>query len=183
MKEILDNLLLLQHVDSKLLKLESVKGDLPQQVAKLNEEVKQSQNLVAHAKEKMENTLKERHLIEKEINDLEESKKKFQDQLYEVKNNREYDAVTHEIESVSAKISANESRVLELMGIEEETQIELKNSEEALAKIEEKLKNQRAALEITLAKTEKDETALLEEKTKLASHIDGKILIEEYGLT
>lgn len=176
MKEILEKLTLLQKVDKELFKLESVKGDLPQRVTQLNNDVERAKVVLSKVTEKKESALKERGLVELEIKELESSKKRYQDQLYEVKNNREYDAVTQEIENVTKKISGDESRVLELMGIEEETQIELKNAEEALAAVEAKLKEQSAALEETLAKTVKDEEALKKEKAEIASQINNKIL-------
>lgn len=176
MKEILEKLTSLQKVDKKLYKLESVKGDLPQRVNQLSNDVEHAKTVLQGVTEKKDNTLKERDLVELEIKELENSKKKYQDQLYEVKNNREYDAVTQEIENVTKKISENESRVLELMGIEEETQIELKNAEEALAAVEVKLKEQRTALEETLAKTVKEEEALKKEKATIASQLNPKML-------
>ncbi len=58
----------------------------------------------------LEENQKELVSIKGGLMDSEEKVKKYQDQLYLVTTNREYDALTNEIETVKSEMSTNEAR-------------------------------------------------------------------------
>ena len=120
MKEVLEQLRELQALDFKLGDLESLRGDFPQQVSRLNRELEGSVRALEEKEAALQAYQKERAMTEVDIKALEDKQKKYQSQLFEVTNNREYDAVTHEIESVKDEIEKKESRILELMDLEED---------------------------------------------------------------
>ena len=117
MKDVLERLIQLQKLDSEILHLESMRGDLPQQVSRLTQALKEAEQDLEDTDNKSRDYQKEQDMIALETKALEEKKRKFQSQLFEVKNNREYDAVTHEIESVKDEIGKKETRLLELMDL------------------------------------------------------------------
>ena len=105
MKEVLERLVVLQKVDQKLRELESLRGDLPHQVEILKQDVNKTDSELQNRKNQLIDFHKEKGVLELEIEELESRQQKYQEQLYQVKNNREYDAVSMEIENVKEQIS------------------------------------------------------------------------------
>ena len=100
MKKVLEDLIVIQKLDTRLSELANLRGDLPQQVDRLRKEIEDAEKEFSEKQEKLKTFQKEKGITEMEIKALAGKKKKYQDQLFSVKNNREYDAVTHEIENV-----------------------------------------------------------------------------------
>ena len=100
MKKVLEELIEIQKLDTRISELESLRGDLPQQVGRLRTEIEDAEKEFSEKQEKLKVYQKEKGIIEMEIKAIAGKRKKYQDQLFSVKNNREYDAVTHELENV-----------------------------------------------------------------------------------
>lgn len=176
MQQVLKQLIELQRLDSNLIELESLRGDLPHQVSRLNQVFQDLIQTQEDRETKLRAYLKEMHVKEIDMKALEGKKKKYQSQLFEVKTNREYDAVTHEIESVKSEISSSESRLIELMDLEKETAKAIEESKKDLKQLEQQLKEKEAELKKTMAKTEKEEAALKDRREKVLRNITPRIL-------
>lgn len=176
MKEVLERLIQLQKLDSEILHLESLRGDLPQQVSRLTQALKEAEQDLEDTNSKSRDYQKEQDSITIDTKTLEEKKQKFQSQLFEVKNNREYDAVTHEIESVKDEIGKKETRLLELMDLSKEIKESLKNKTEHLEELGKQFKERKAELDKRLEKTEKDEAALNDQRDKIVRKLEPRIL-------
>ena len=101
----LSTLFQLQLIDDELDTLQELRGDLPLEVNNLNSQIQNIKDTVDEKeKEKKEasTTIKSN---ESEIERLNASLKKFKAQLYQVRNNKEYDALTKEIDHSEEKIS------------------------------------------------------------------------------
>ena len=176
MQQVLMHLVKLQELDSQLKQLESLKGDLPNQVSRLNDELKSAEANMQDNDEKLKAYQKERGMTEMEIKALEGKQTKYQTQLFNVKNNREYDAVTQEIENVKMEIGKKEGRLLELMDIEEETKELLKTVQEDIEKLEQRFDEKNKELKKRMANTEKDEAALHDQREKLLRKLEKRIV-------
>jgi uncharacterized protein len=101
----LRSLYLLQLVDSNLDELQEMKGDLPQIVADLTENVK---NKLANKKE-LEDILKKSIIIrdqtDTDILSLKEKIEKYKAQQFQVKTNKQYDMLAREIDLSQEKIT------------------------------------------------------------------------------
>jgi hypothetical protein len=117
--EDLKTLVDLQEVDSQLLALEKAKGDLPRQVFELKRQLDQFIEQQRQKTEMLETTQKNRRAAEGALQMAKERKKKYDEQLYAVKNNKEYDAVTTEIETAVAEIDQTETKILEAIDEED----------------------------------------------------------------
>lgn len=175
MRHVLEKLIELQKLDSQLQQLESLKGDLPQQVSRLQQEFGEAERTVEEKEKKLQVYQKERGMAEMEIKGLEGKQKKYQNQLFEVKTNREYDAVTHEIEAVKANIDKKECRLLELMEFEEETKKSLESTKKEIEKLRKQLSDRKEELKKRLAETEKDEAAYTDKKDKIVRRLEPRI--------
>lgn len=176
MQKVLEQLIELQRFDSQLTQLENLRGDLPNQVSRLHQELEEAEKSLNEKEEKLRVYNRERGIIEMEIKALEGKQKKYQTQLFEVKTNREYDAVTHEIESVKSNIGKKENRLLELIEFEEETQNSLEVIREEIEKLRGRLDGRSVELKKRLSKTEKNEIALKDKRGKILHKLEPRLV-------
>ena len=176
MQQVLNQLATLQDLDSQLAQLESLRGDLPHQVNRLKQELEETVNTKQNYEDKLRAYQKERGIAEMETKALGGKKKKYQTQLFEVKTNREYDAVTHEIESVNVNIEKKENRILELMDLEEETSKSIEEHDEEVQRLQKQLDTISQELEKQMAKTEKDEAILKHEREKVLHKLNSRYI-------
>jgi len=176
LKEVLERLVELQKVDQRLKQLEALRGDLPHQVELLKQDVNQMKDSLQEQKNQLQDFYKEKDLLELEVKDLESKQKKYQNQLYQVKNNREYDAVSMEIENVKETISNKETRIIELITLEEELQKSIAASEDEKGQVQERLSEKEDDLKKRLSQTEKQEKSLQKERDRLAKKFPPRIL-------
>lgn len=176
MEEVLEQLIELQRLDSQILSIENMRGDLPHQVNRLNQELKEAEQNLNDIEQKLQEYQKEHDMTEMEIKELEGKKEKYQAQLFEVKNNREYDAVTHEIESVKDEIGKKETRILELMDLDKELKESLETSKEHQKEIRQKFLERKAELDKRMEETEMDEARLKDLRGKVVRKLEPRIL-------
>ncbi len=166
----------LQVIDSKIDKLRSIRGELPMEVADLEDELAgietRSENMEAEVKQ-MEASIS---LNKTKIMDSKANIKKYEKQLENVKNNREFDALNKEIEIAGLEVQAAEKRIKNLqIDIEQK-----KEGKDALAaelegrKLD--LKNKKAELDTIVEETEKEERDLLVLREKATASIEERLL-------
>jgi len=175
-KDVLVQLMELQELDSRLANLESLRGDLPQQVSRLTQKLETMMRIQEERQEKLQAYRKEKDAAEIHVKALEDEQKKYQAQLFEVKNNREYDAVTSALESVKNEIEKTESRILELMDLEKDMSDEIETAKEEIDQLQEQLDVNKAELNKRMVETEKDEAALQDRRGKVVRKITPRIL-------
>lgn len=149
----LQTLIKLQEIDGQLYELERAKGDLPHRVRELESGLNQ---LTAERQKKangLAETLREKRSAEGALQMLCERRKKFESQLFAVTTNREYDAVTVEIESADQAIDSYETRVLELIEQEQALGKEIAALEEQIDQAQKERDEQRALLDARLEQT------------------------------
>ena len=153
-----------------------LKGELPIEVSDLEDEIS---GLNVRAK-KMENQLAE---INREIvqfqNNIKESEAliiRYEKQLDNVKNNREFDALTKEIELQKLEIQLSQKRMKEA----ESNKANKQESVDAIiSKTQQRtsdLETKKVELEKIIEKTEKDENKLNKESEKARKDIDDRLL-------
>ena len=176
MQKVLEYLVEIQKLDTRLSELESLRGDLPQRVDRLKQDLEEAEKEFVENKEKLKTCQKEQGIAELEVKALAGKKKKYQDQLYQVKNNREYDAVTHELENIKTSVEQKENCILELMDLETATKEYLETATVKIQELKEGLKRSAGELKMRLAETEKEETALNHEREKVLRKLDTRHL-------
>ena len=151
----------LQQVDSQVDKIRIIRGELPLEVQDLEDEI-------AGLETRIDNHIQETVAMEKSVNEKKLAVKdalvlikKYEDQQMNVRNNREYDSLTKEIEYQNLEIQLAEKRTREF-----QTSLELKTEEiERYQKILQDRKNdleiKRNELDDIIAETEKEENDLI----------------------
>ena len=176
MHKALQNLIELQNIDSQLQALESSRGDLPQKVSALKEEIAQIESRIADTETELEQHRARNNSVANEIAVGKERLKKYQNQLYQVKTNREYDAMTLEIDNSQSQVEQLEFESLELDERIEQLQSELGDLRESAEKLKETLDVQQEYLNKTLAGTRKREEQLEGERAGLLNTLPRPLL-------
>jgi predicted nucleic acid-binding Zn-ribbon protein len=95
----------LQQIDSQLDELNETHGDLPKEADELRVRFTELSEKMANYKKSEEDAVTKRSSYTAEIADLIEKEKKYRDQQYNVKTNRQYDALVKEIEIAEKRVA------------------------------------------------------------------------------
>ena len=109
MKESLARLLDLQNIDLEIDALGRSRVEFPTEISRLEEKLDLSRKDVEGKRKQSEDLETNRRLMEGELEAIQADLKKHQDRLYEVKTNREYDALQHEIEAMEQQFNGSDS--------------------------------------------------------------------------
>jgi predicted nucleic acid-binding Zn-ribbon protein len=172
----LKSLYSLQLIDSKIDRLRTIRGELPLEVSDLEDTVTGLQTRVENLQDEL-NEL-ETQLSEKKqaIKDFQANIKKYEAQQNKVRNNREYDAITKEIEFQNLEIQLAEKRIKEAnAGITVKSEM-LEKSREEFEERAKDLKVKKSELDEIIAETEKEEIELLKESEKASAAIEDRLL-------
>lgn len=166
----------LQTIDSQIDKIRIVRGELPLEVQDLEDEIEGIQTRIENSS--TETTQLEEAITEKKnaIKNCQALIKKYESQQMNVRNNREYDSLSKEIEFQNLEIQLCEKRIKEF-----KVSLDLKKEviEKSNEILEEKIKDlevKKAELNDIIAETEKDETILLHKSTENQQIIEERLL-------
>ena len=169
----------LQQVDSKIDKIRTVRGELPLEVRDLEDLVAGLETRITNFTEELK-TLEE-SITEKKnvIKDAQALIKKYETQQGKVRNNREYDTITKEMEFQNLEIQLAEKRIKEYKANIISKKEVIDASEEDFKDRQKDLKIKKKELDEIVAETEKEESALLK-KSKASEGIIEERLLNAY---
>ena len=175
MRQSLQNLIDLARIDEELQMLEQSKGDLPKKVNLLKGELQRQIEKTEALKTESQAHQERKRAQEAESAGLKDRLKKYQSQLYQVKTNKEYDAITIEIEETESKIEALDFNNLELD--EQLTSLSdgIKAAEEDVKTRQQELAENEKQLKKVLASTQTREDALQAERTTALAGLSAQI--------
>ncbi|MEO6632985.1 MAG: hypothetical protein ABIN13_14715, partial [Mucilaginibacter sp.] len=153
----------LQTIHTKIDKIRQVRGELPMEVADLEDDVAGLETRIQKIKAELDDLEDDIVTRKNLIKDAQANTKKYETQLNEVKNNREYDAISKEIEIQGLDIQVSEKKIREF-GFEIASKTGI--YEKALADLEARkadLDAKKAELGTITAETQKDENELTTE--------------------
>lgn len=176
MQKTLYALVELQEIDNRLDELKAERGDLPLIVEELENKYNQKKELLSEKNQ----ALKDAKVKQKELELLiEESKTKlseFEEKLYQVKTNREYDAIMAETDSTKEKLETSEEELLNTHEAIEKLEEEIKQLEEELEKIGAELEENKVELDKKLTATAEEENLLNHEREIIVKKTDPEII-------
>ena len=109
----LDSLKKLQQIDSKLDDIVKIRGALPEEVGDLEDEIVGYQTRISKYNAEIDDQNSEIDNNKNAIAEANKLIKKYEEQQMNVRNNREYDAITKEIELQTLEIQICEKRINE----------------------------------------------------------------------
>jgi len=175
-EEKLQALFQLQQIDSEIDRIKIVRGELPIEVKDLEDDVARLETRIHNISNdiaEFEKLIGEKKIAIKDATAL---IKKYEGQQNNVKNNREYESITKEIEFQKLEIELSEKRIKEYaFEINSKKQI-LTETEEELGFRKNDLEGKRKELDTIIEETRKDEEKLKEYSDKAASIIEERLL-------
>ncbi|MFQ5741579.1 MAG: zinc ribbon domain-containing protein [Acidobacteriota bacterium] len=147
MKTELQTLIDLQEIDLKIADVRGRTAAVPDQIKSLESELEKASELMRRTLELADDQDKQRRRMEQEVEQRGEKLAKYKSQLMEVKTNKEYQAVLHEIEVTQKQIAAREDEILELMLADEERSERIRRVKEEMKQKEVESAQRRQELE------------------------------------
>ena len=166
----------LQTIHTEIDKIRQVRGELPMEVADLEDDVAGLETRIQKIKGELDDLEDDIVTRKNLIKDSQSNIKKYEAQLNEVKNNREYDAISKEIEIQGLDIQVSEKKIREF-GFEIVTKTQV--YEKALADLEARksdLDAKKEELGTITAETEKEENDLSAQADKARKDIEDRLL-------
>ena len=166
----------LQLIDSRIDKIRDIRGELPLEVEDLEDELAGMNTRLEKLNDGIEVVV---NSISDKKNHIEESKeliKKYTKQQDNVRNNREYDSLSKEIEFQELEIELNEKHIKEFNVQIEQKKIVVDETSERLKQRQEHLAHKQGELNEILAETEKEEQALINKSTDYEKKIEERLI-------
>ena len=166
----------LQLVDSKIDEIRNVRGELPLEVEDLEDEVAGLSTRLEKLKSDLE-TIDEQIKVKK--NAIDEHKaaiKKYLEQQKNVRNNREFNSLTKEVEFQELEIQLAEKHIKEMKASIEHKKEVVAQTKEKLEGKQTHLKHKKAELSDIMAETEKEENFLSAKSEELRGQIEERLI-------
>lgn len=172
----------LQSIHTQIDKIRQIRGELPVEVADLEDDVAGLETRIQKIKAELDDLEDSIVTRKNTIKEATATIKKYEAQLNEVKNNREYEAISKEIEIQGLDIQVSEKKIKEF-GFEITTKTEV--YEKAVADLEGRkkdLEQKKSELDVITAETQKEEEELNAKAIKAETKIDERLLVAYHRL-
>ena len=167
----------LQQIDSQIDRIRIIRGELPLEVEDLEDEIAGLETRTGNYIEEIETLQKSINEKEFSIKDCLVLIKRYEEQQMNVRNNREYDSLTKEIEFQNLEIQLAEKRIREfslLLGSKKE---EIEKAQLVLSERSNDLEIKRAELSDIVTETEKEEQTLMKKSQENQKFIEDRLII------
>jgi hypothetical protein len=175
MRDDLKVLLHLQSLDVKTRDLRRGKEEREGELAALREEIREEEKAAAEERERVKKERSKIKEIDLQIDDRKGRIAKYEQQLVQIKNNKEYQALLHEIEGLKADIRMLEDKDLEVMEEEEKEAQRLEEEKLKIGKSRERLDSAEAAAREEFRRIEADLAAVAESRKGVEAILDGDL--------
>ena len=167
----------LQLIDTRIDEIKNVRGELPLEVDDLEDEVAGLSTRLDKSKNDLESI--EEKIKEKKnaIEDHKESIKKYTKQQESVRNNREFNSLTKEVEFQELEIQLSEKQIKEMKASIEHKKEVIAQSKERLESKSTHLKHKKSELDAIMSETEKEEKFLSQKSEEYQGQIEERLLI------
>ena len=166
----------LQLIDSKIDTLRSVRGELPMEVSDLEDEIAGYETRLGNVQAEIKKMDESISINKNKIVDAKALVKKYEKQLENVKNNREYEALTKEIEIQGLEQMAAEKRIKNIQFDIEQKKSSLDNLQSDLEGRKTDLKTKKGELDNIINETEKEEQELLKVRATAVTVADERLV-------
>lgn len=166
----------LQTILSQIDRIKTIRGELPLEVRDLEDNIEGLHTRIENYRREIAD-LKQKTAAEKEkINESQTKIAKYREQLDNVRNNREFDLLSKEIEYQTLEIELSEKHLNENARLIDAKTTEIAATEETLADREHVLGEKRTELDEIVSETRQDEELLRTKAKELETKIDARTL-------
>lgn len=176
MKEVLQQLANLQYIDSRIDELKQLRGDLPEDILDIETDIARLEAKQAKLEQEDKNLSVELNQLELDITSSTEKAKKYEEQQLSVRNNREYDALTKEIEVQKQVVDKAHLRIEEAKKRKELVVPEKVIIDEKLDDVRADLDKMKANLDSVMSSTREEENQLIVAREEVVKNIELRYL-------
>ena len=173
----LEALYTLQQVDSKIDKIRAYRGELPLEVQDLEDEVAGLETRIGNLEEDNKKFTTEIANYKIRIKEAESAIKKYEDQQNNVRNNREYESISKEIEYQQLDITLCEKRIREATAKLDEVAVKVAAAQKRLEERKADLVAKKDELQSIIEDTQKEEESLLQRSSECEGLIEDRLLV------
>ena len=175
----LQGLVELQELDIKIGQIQRRVGEVPGEIEDANLTLEESTRNLEQIQEQIDQAAKERRGLEGDVELLKEQLSKYKNQLMEVKTNREYQAMLHEISNAEGGITAKEDEILEHMIRTDVLEQQAEQVQKQLKERTAQVSSRRRELESFISESETQVTDFQNQRNLLEKQIS-QSLLEQY---
>jgi predicted nucleic acid-binding Zn-ribbon protein len=175
-EEKLISLVTLQKIESKLDEIHILKGELPMEVADLEDEITGLRARQTRIEEEINGVTEFISQRNEAIKEAQALIKKYEKQSSNVKNNREFEAINKEIEMQQLEVKLAEKHIKDATEEIAEKAVVLEKAKKNIATKEAVLGTKKAELEKIIAATEKEEKHFHKQASEARAHVDSRLL-------
>ncbi|MBU1820182.1 MAG: hypothetical protein KKG00_01550 [Bacteroidetes bacterium] len=172
----LEALMELQEIDSKLDTILKIRGDLPEEVSDLEDEIVGFETRISKFNSEIATLNATIDSFKNSQKDSEKLIARYKDQQMNVRNNREFDAITKEIELQELEMQLADKRISEARARIRLIEDDLNNTQSVLNERKEDLKTKKQELDVITSENQEEEKALRTERDKKAAKIEERLL-------
>ena len=176
MKEVLQQLANLQYIDSRIDELKQLRGDLPEDILDIETDIARLEAKQDKLEQEDKNLSVELNQLELDITSSTEKVKKYEEQQLSVRNNREYDALTKEIEVQKQVVEKAHLRIEEAKKRKELVVPEKVIIDEKLDHVRTDLDKMKANLDSVMSSTQEEEDQLIVARDEVVKNIEPRYL-------
>jgi len=167
----------LQQVDSKIDEIRAYRGNLPLEIQDIEDEIAGLETRIANFKEESKKHQKDISDYKIKIKETEALIKKYEDQQNNVRNNREYDSLTKEIEYQQLDNQLSEKRIREITAKDNDLAAKVADAQMHLAELRTALDEKKEELHSLVEGTEKEEEQLLQRSAECEKLVEDRLLV------
>jgi len=176
LQKTLNALIELQEIDLKLDRLNEERGDLPEIVNTLKQKIEKNEEALKEQKETIKKLKAEEKKIELDMESTRSLLKKYEEQLYQVKTNKEYDAIANETETTKNSINESENRLLEITDSVEKLEASISELKKNKQSIQKELNESNEDLQAKKNESSEEENILVQEKNIVRQNLTKQYL-------
>lgn len=176
MNQQLKTLYQIQKLDTSIIENERKRSSAPQRIQEMEQEMADAGEKALKEEEIIEELDRERRRKEKELETEKDKIAKTQAKLYDVKTNKEYQALLKEIESAQAGNDKTEEEILVLFERIEELKREHQDLSSRLASRQKEIGVERKQIEEEMKSVDDVIHVLRADKHKLLEHLDDEVM-------
>jgi len=166
----------LQLFNSELDEIRTLRGELPLEVEDLEDEIQGLVTRISNFHKQLEDNDKAISIQKNKITEFEKLKAKYEEQLHDVRNNREYESLSKEIEFQDLEIQLAEKKIKDMQEHIARLTEEIDLAKKELETKKEELLLKKQELQEIEKETEKEEKELLKKSEKITKQIEPRLL-------
>lgn len=166
----------LQQIDSKIDEIKTLRGELPLEVQDLEDEIAGLETRITNHKTEVEDLNQQLSNKKVEIKNAQALIAKYEEQQKNVRNNREYDSLSKEIEFQTLEIELCEKRIKEFTQQIKDKKELIEQAETLHGERSGDLSNKKTELDNIIQETQKEENDLLKKSEAYQDLIEPRLL-------